>query len=377
MTSYLLSSHDGFGLGHVRRNLQLARAVAVADPNAQITLVTGVAVQPRWLAAAELESPIDIVRVPSLVKDDAGTYRNDRLEFEEVIGQRARTFSELVESRRPDVVLIDRHPYGTAGELRHGIEHAVGAGAHVVLGLRDVIDEPVAVRAEMAGAGWDDVADLFDDVFIYGERALCDHEAEYGLVVEPTYTGWVTAPVRPGPVDHRHLVAAGGGGGDAHPIFSLVADLLERRSDWRATILAGPYTGREKPRSGVASRVAWERNVDGFAPWFARAGAVLQMAGYNATAEAIAAGSRPILMPRRSPRREQAIRASRLASLGLADVVDVGADVSEVAWLLDQPRRLDVGAVERAGIRLDGAERAARRLVRRASRRSLPRLAVR
>ena len=58
------------------------------------------------------------------------------------------------------------------------------------------------------------------------------------------------------------------------------------------------------------------------------------MAGYNTTFEALAAGIRPVLVPRRNPRREQAIRASRLTALGVADIVDEGVPVEEVDWLL-------------------------------------------
>jgi hypothetical protein len=46
-------------------------------------------------------------------------------------------------------------------------------------------------------------------------------------------------------------------------------------------------------------------------------------------------------------------------SLGLADMVDAEAGAAEVAWLLDKPRRLEPGALERAGVRLDGARAAA------------------
>ena len=74
------------------------------------------------------------------------------------------------------------------------------------------------------------------------------------------------------------------------------------------------------------------------------------------------AAQRPILMPRRNPRREQAIRADWLGGLQLADVVQTDADPAEVASLLQQPRRLPDGALESAGIHLDGALNAARRL---------------
>jgi predicted glycosyltransferase len=103
---------------------------------------------------------------------------------------------------------------------------------------------------------------------------------------------------------------------------------------------------------------------------FSRAQAVLCMAGYNSTLEALAAGRRPILVPRRSPRREQAIRAGRLAALGLADVVDEGADAEEVSWLLDRDRRLTPTQLREAGVTLDGARRAAQVLVQLAMTRS-------
>ena len=68
---------------------------------------------------------------------------------------------------------------------------------------------------------------------------------------------------------------------------------------------------------------------------------------------------RPILVPRRHPRREQLIRANRLAALGLADVLDEGIAPADVSWLLDQPRHFHPERLEAVGISLDGAHRAA------------------
>jgi predicted glycosyltransferase len=94
------------------------------------------------------------------------------------------------------------------------------------------------------------------------------------------------------------------------------------------------------------------------------------MAGYNSTLEALAAGRRPILVPRRSPRREQAIRAGRLAALGLAHVVDEGAAAREVSWLLGRDHSVTPEDLARAGVWLDGADRAAHLLVAAAHARS-------
>ena len=48
MARYLFFSHDGFGLGHVRRNTLVARALLGREPEAEVAIVTGLAVQPTW-----------------------------------------------------------------------------------------------------------------------------------------------------------------------------------------------------------------------------------------------------------------------------------------------------------------------------------------
>ena len=360
MAQYVLFSHDGFGLGHVRRNALIGRALKRRDPTCGVTIVTGVAVAPRWLT----DPSFRVVTIPPMVKAADGSYRHASLPFEQAIAHRADKFRAVIQTVKPDVVLVDRHPYGIAGELRAGLDLARNGGAHLVVGLRDVLDEPGRIAQELAGAGWAGVEDLFDYGLIYGESVVCDHRVEYGLTLRTHYCGLV-APDAVEPVA-RHpfeLVVAAGGGGDGAITFELGSALLTERPNWRATVLAGPAA-----RSWVLAhptlgqRITLRHNVDGCAPYFASAAAVVQMAGYNSTAEALRASIRPILVPRRNPRREQAIRASRLAAMGLADVVDAGAHATEVAWLLDRPRVLQAGACEQTGLRLDGAQRAADRL---------------
>jgi predicted glycosyltransferase len=97
---------------------------------------------------------------------------------------------------------------------------------------------------------------------------------------------------------------------------------------------------------------------------FARAGAVVQMAGYNSTFEALLAGHRSVLVPRRRPRREQAIRAERLARLGLVDVVEPDASPEDLLRVLHRPRTIQAATIARSGIDMRGADRAAERIRR-------------
>lgn len=360
MARYLFSSHDGYGLGHVRRNVLVAREILRRDPRAHVTLVTGVPRSPAWLT----ESGLDVVAVPPLLKDTDGSYRNAKMSMRRALAERERLFAETVHRVQPDVVVVDRHPFGTAGELRTGLQSARRSGAMIVLGLRDIIDEQDVVRQELASPGWRGVQDAFDEILVYGDPVLCDQEAEYGLPLRPVYCGWVVEAPAAERVDDDLLVVSAGGGGDGAAVFSLGLGVVRLRPNLRAVVAAGPYAGDWHDAAldadpGLAARVRLERDGGATGEWFVRAGATVQMAGYNSTAESLVAGLRPVLVPRRTPRREQAIRAARLACLGLADMVDESASPAEVAWLLDQPRRLAPGACERAGISFGGAAVAA------------------
>lgn len=358
MARYLFSSHDGYGLGHTRRNTLIAQALLDHDPYAEITVVSGISPK-RWVFSVP---GIQVVHVPPLIKDADGSFKSSQTTFEAAVAERQRVFKREIETFRPDVVIVDRHPFGIADELRHGLLAAKASGASLVLGLRDVLDEPSIVQGELAGRGWSGATDLYDHFLVYGSQNVCDHQEEYGLGVTPTYCGYVTE-IASSAVDKRDLlVVAAGGGGDGEQVFKLGASILASHAHWKGLLAVGPYADDQALKSlGInePGRIEVRKNVQGYTSILARAWATIQMAGYNSTFEALGAGLRPILVPRRSPRREQAIRATRLAAMGLADVVDSGASCAEVTWLLGRSRLLENGSLHSAGISLDGAQRAA------------------
>ncbi|MGZ5404330.1 MAG: hypothetical protein ACXWDL_06750, partial [Nocardioides sp.] len=336
MARYLFCAHDGFGLGHVRRSTLVARALMARDPEAEITIVTGLAVGVTWAGPGSIR----IVHVPSLLKDPSGTYRTPGATFAAAVELRSQAMEQTVTDFSPDVVVVDRHPYGVAGELRRGLHRAARDGASLVLGLRDILDEPAEVRQELSGPGWEGAAELYDEVLTYGDRVLCDHEVEYGLPVTPRYCGWVVDQTSPVVRDWGLVVVTGGDGAEVH---RLGIDVTRSRPHLRTVKVTEPHA-----RAVLADRPAEDtdpgdrgrvlRDMSGCAALMARAGRVIQRAGYNSTFEALAAGIRPILVPRLAPRREQAIRADRLAALDVADVVDGDVSSEELTWLLRRPR---------------------------------------
>ncbi len=358
---YLFTSHDGFGLGHTRRNSLIADALLAGDPGCQVMLITGLPQRPAWLDQPRLT----VVPVPPLLKATGRGYRSVGLTFEAAVEERARRFAECVKRFEPHVVIVDRHPLGTGGELRIGLDLARSAGGRAVLGLRDILDAPEVVRLELAGAGWADVGELYDEVLVYGARHFCDHEREYGLPFRPRYCGWVAEAAACDSLERNLLAVTAGGGGDGDALFGLAVGVLEGLPSWRAEFAVGPYADAAAlvSRSGgslAAGRMRMHTETKGCGPLFARASAVLQMAGYNSTFEALAAGQFAVLQPRTTPRAEQAIRAERLAALDLADMVAEDADPGEVReLLLQRPRRISPERVERSGVALNGAATAA------------------
>jgi len=66
---------------------------------------------------------------------------------------------------------------------------------------------------------------------------------------------------------------------------------------------------------------------------------IVSMGGYNTFCEIISFDKRALLVPRDRPRREQLIRATRAAELGLVDMLNMGA-ADDPSMMAEALRRL-------------------------------------
>jgi predicted glycosyltransferase len=128
-------------------------------------------------------------------------------------------------------------------------------------------------------------------------------------------------PFRPGYV----LVTAGGGADGFHLIRNYLESLREPVPSFESIVVTGPLMDEDSKRTlerlsgGLRARVVefradMERLIQG-------ARAVVTMGGYNTTTELLAARKPALIIPRVEPRVEQLIRARRLASLGLVEMI--------------------------------------------------------
>src|SRR5437867_431499 len=170
---FFFYSHDGMGLGHVRRHIAIATALQETAPEVKVLLATSI----DEVGNLGLPPNVDTLKLPGLRKIANSEYSSRRLGIPsgEMRALRAAVLREAVKGFQPDLVLVDKHPFGAGGEMGPALEAAKAAGARLVLGLRDILDEPSAVIAEWAKERIQErLCEAFDQVLVYGSRSIYD-----------------------------------------------------------------------------------------------------------------------------------------------------------------------------------------------------------
>lgn len=351
----LIYSHDSFGLGHLRRCRTIAHALAGHRPDLTVLILSGSPI----IGNFSFCHRVDFVRVPGIIKLQHGDYTPLNLDIgiEETLAIRAEIIRRTAEAFRPDIFLVDKEPLGLRGEVKDTLAMLKARGAILVLGLRDVMDEPAQLAEE-----WERknaapaLIDLYDDIWIYGLPQICN--ALEGIALPPSalakvhYTGYLRRSTTgteaaygravPIPGEPFILVTPGGGGDGALLIdWVLRAYEADPGIPYPALLVLGPFM-RTAEQSGFIERAARLPKVESvtFEPkmedLMAAAAGVVAMGGYNTFCEILSFDKPALLVPRTFPRLEQSIRAARASSLGLVRMLgdDGRRDPQEMAVLL-------------------------------------------
>ena len=335
----LIYSHDTFGLGHIRRCRAIANALIASFPHISVIIVSGSSV----ISSFQFGDGVDYVRIPGIEKQTDGRYQPHHLNLElnDTLRLRADLIKQTVLSFDPDVVIVDKEPLGLRGELRPALDILRRRGARIVLGLRDVLDEPAVLLEEWSRSGSLDALDTFyDDIFVYGLENI--YQPLIGLPDEDRfadkvrYVGYLKRAV-PSPMPPNRypriakqpfILVTPGGGGDGAGVIDWVISAYEADPtiELPALIVFGPFMSREK-RKEFAERIARNPKLEGlgFDPRLEllmnRAHCVVAMGGYNTFCEILSFDKPALVVPRVKPRLEQAIRAERAEELGLIDML--------------------------------------------------------
>jgi len=341
----LLYSHDTFGLGNIRRTLVLAGGLREEYPRAAVLIVTG----SPMIHDFRVPEGIDYIKLPCLDRVAADGYRPRSLSAcgAEVASIRSGLLQRSVLGFAPDLMIVDKRPTGVGGELRETLR-ALRRHSHttkLVLGLRDILDEPERARASLKRArDMETIARYYDEVWIYGERTLFDSVQEYAfpdrVAAKTRFCGYLKRPTQRAPAHAgppRVLVTSGGGGDGAQMVGAYLEGLmsLPRSVALRTTVVFGP----EMPDACRAELLSKYRSLSDVAfvefepdltPRYAECDLVVSMAGYNTVCELLSFARRAVLVPRSEPVAEQLLRARLLAKRGYFRMVEpreLGPDV--------------------------------------------------
>jgi len=361
----VLYSHDTFGLGHLRRSRALASALTQSGAAESAIILTGSPVAGRFT----FPRAVDHVRLPGVKKLADGSYasRTSGMDIEATTALRAALIESTIEHYEPDLLIVDKEPTGFRGELMSTLEKLRDAGqTRIVLGLRDVLDEPDVLAAEWDRKGAVQATeDFYDELWVYGVRSIYD--PTQGLPfservrANTVWTGYLRRTIVDAAdvPDKPYILITPGGGGDGAAMVDLVLQAYEQDPDLgpHAVLVYGPFlTGdtREAFEARVA-RLDGRVTTTGFdsriEPLFAAAQGVICMGGYNTFCELLSFDQRAVIVPRTEPRLEQWIRAHRAEELGLVRNLDrfregltPQAMIEAIRALPTQKRPSDAGA---------------------------------
>lgn len=334
-TRVLIYSHDTFGLGHLRRSRAIANAIVAREPDTSVVIISGSPV----IGNFEFGSGVDYIRIPGVTKLPDGDYRclNLNVSLDEAVRLRQSLILQAARSFQPDVFIVDKEPTGFRGEVLPALDYLQGSGCRLVLGVRDVMDEPALLVPE-----WDrkDAKEAliryYDEIWVYGLRDVYQPLAALGLPPEVeariTYTGYLRREVPPTPSLNRYpkitkqpfILVTTGGGGDGDDLIDWVISAYEADPaiEMPALILFGPFIDRDK-RGSFVERIARQPKLDVLSfdtkieRLMQKAEAIVAMGGYNTFCEALSFDKRTLIVPRTRPRLEQYIRAVEAERLGL------------------------------------------------------------
>ena len=358
----LIYSHDSFGLGHLRRCRTIAHSLVGHFSEMSVLILSGSPI----IGSFDFRTRVDFVRIPGVIKLRNGDYTplSLRIDIEETLEIRASIIEHTASVFKPDVFLVDKEPLGLRGEVRRTLERLRGTDTRLVLGLRDVMDDPDALAEEWQRKGVPAALEaLYDEIWIYGQPEIHDPLARVGVSdavrQKSLFTGYLrrnlpamqpATSFRPPFGDEPYILVSPGGGGDGVELVDWVMRAYESHDQplFPALIVLGPFMDVEHQAAFIARAerlrdvhvIDFTPNIE---PLLDQATAIVGMGGYNIFCEILSFDKPTLLVPRVVPRQEQAIRAARAEEAGLLKVLpidkypDVDLMIEALAELPRQP----------------------------------------
>ncbi len=339
----LMYSHDTYGLGHIRRTMAIANHLR--DANTNVLILTGSPIAGRF----SFSEQVDFVRIPGMIKKTNDEYQSlsIRIGQEQALAIRTSIIQATAKTFRPDLFIVDKEPLGLKGEVLPTLQWLKenSPTTTAVLGLRDILDESDVIKRDWQKRGiYDSINDLYDELWVYGNKDIYNPLTEYDLPHEldskTLFTGYIPRKAINGNTresirrtyrmmedDKLVLVTAGGGGDGSRMLENYIAmhEYFPTSLPFKSIIITGPFMPKEKRQELKKNAKRYGIKTIPFHPQLEdlihASDLVVSMGGYNTICEILTQQTPALIIPRETPRKEQLIRAQHLHRRGLLDYI--------------------------------------------------------
>lgn len=335
----LIYSHDSFGLGHLRRCRTIAHALVEHFPNLSVIILSGSPI----IGSFDFRARVDFIRIPGVIKLRNGEYTSLKLHLDisETLAIRESIIKHTAEVFTPDLFIVDKEPLGLHGEVESTLKILKSKGVPLVLGVRDVLDDPELLLSEWRRKkAIPALEKYYNQLWVYGDEELYnpfqDLSLSQSIKDKVAFTGYLKRKtpqnVAEGVIENKtnkpYMLVTTGGGGDGAMLVEAVLKAYEKNAQnlLDALIVLGPFMPPEQ-RSEFSNRaqkidkisiITFDSHIEHL---LQNAQSIVAMGGYNIFCEILSFDKPALLLPRTTPRKEQYIRAFHAQNLGLLTMI--------------------------------------------------------
>ncbi len=355
MKKILVYSHDTYGLGNLRRMLSICQSLSRTIPDLAILLLSG----SPMVHSFRLADGLDYIKLPCLTRTEREGYavKYLRLEIAQGIKLRSDLILAAATNFQPDLVLVDKKPFGIKNELKGPLEYlkANSPQLKMALILRDILDAPEStVNVWKAHDYFQVIDEFYDLVLVLGQAEIFDPRSEYefpdSVAGKVSFCGYMRRePGNKTAVEVRQelglaareqlVLVTLGGGEDA---FEFIATYLHgiaqlpAHHNLHSLIFTGPEMKQAQQQALLQSlpphitpHITMLEFTNDLLSYLGAADVVVSMGGYNTICEILSLQKKAIIIPRVRPVQEQWIRAERLSRLGFFQYIHPDALTAE------------------------------------------------
>lgn len=332
---YVIYQQGARGYGRIARSIKLMNVLNDIEDSTGL-IFSGDSL----LNDFKLPDNVSTIQLPQIYKGLNKSYStiNSSLGLSDCLKQRSQIIKQAIISFKPNIFFIDSIPTGVLDELKDLIIwiKKYRNSIKIILIVRDIIDSSSRTVFEWKRFDvYKFLENYYDLIFVLGNQIVFDFCKEYQLsknlckkLVYCNYfsSNYILKSEKKKLSDIDILLTVGGGIDGFNLVNSFVKVYKKEKWDLKVVIIFGqqfPVETKNRLKIQLPPNIETIDHTMAIYDYYLKSKLIICMGGYNTITEILALQKHPIVIPRKTPTREQVIRARRLMKLSLVSMVNL------------------------------------------------------